>query len=105
MNTTALEGGSERAAEWFARREASRPELDQDAERLWRAFNELQGDRPLGMGGAGGLPFVAIDAWARRNDVDGDEFHWLMAGLAVLMDTQLRHENERRDKERATAKR
>ncbi|MFC3693129.1 phage tail assembly chaperone [Chenggangzhangella methanolivorans] len=38
------------------------------------AFFDLTNDRAVGMGGAGAIPFGAIDAWARRYNVSGDAF-------------------------------
>lgn len=42
---------------------------------VWAAFWALQGDRHLGFGSVGPIPFQAIDAYARRTGiVDLDEF-------------------------------
>ena len=78
--------------------------MDGDAALWWRAFNELQADRPIGMGGAGGIPFTATDAWARRNGIEGDDFDWLMAALASLMELQFAHETRQREAARAASK-
>jgi hypothetical protein len=51
----------------------------------WAAFAELQYDRPVGMAGAGAIPWSAIDRWAQRNGItDPDEFAALVACLRAL---------------------
>lgn len=50
------------------------------------------------MGGGGMIPFISIDAWARRRNVEGEDFDWLVGALHALMDLQLRHESEERAK-------
>lgn len=85
------------------RRESSRPELPAEALPVWDAFAALQGDRPIvGMAGAlGDIPFTAIDAYARRYDISGEDFEWLRQALASLMERQFRHEAARREREAA----
>ncbi|KRE02599.1 hypothetical protein ASE61_15085 [Bosea sp. Root670] len=48
-----------------------RPDPLPGAEIYLSAFWDLSGDRPLGaMGGAGSIPFLALDRWAIRNGFD-----------------------------------
>ncbi|WP_444849022.1 phage tail assembly chaperone [Methylosinus sp. LW4] len=52
-----------------------RPELPERLAPLYEAFGALGGDRHLGVGGAGAIPFLAIDAYARRYRIeDADQF-------------------------------
>ncbi len=68
--------------------DAIEPDLDPDARLAWRAFHDLAADRAVGFGGVAPLPWTAIDAWARRNDVpDFDEFLTLLrAADAVALE-------------------
>jgi len=52
---------------------------------VWRAFHDLSGDRPIGMGGAGRIPFTAIDRYAARFGIDArDEFERFMALIRAM---------------------
>ena len=60
-------------SEWFA------PELLPGADLILLALDQLAGDRPMLSVGMGGLmirpvPFVALDAFASRHAIDGDDF-------------------------------
>ncbi|CAB4142716.1 hypothetical protein UFOVP452_33 [uncultured Caudovirales phage] len=60
-------------------------EIPAGAEVFWRAFDELHGSRPLApMGGAGAIPWAAIDAWARRHAIEGADFDALQTVVAAL---------------------
>lgn len=51
------------------------PELADNLSWIWSAFWELGSDRPIGMGGAGPIPFSSLDRYAGRYDIDdGEEF-------------------------------
>jgi hypothetical protein len=51
----------------------------------WSAFWALQGDRALGFGSVGQIPFQAIDAYARRCGItDIDEFDRLQTLIGVM---------------------
>lgn len=53
-----------------------RPELPAHLGSMFEAFRAISGDRQLGaMGGCGPIPFLAIDAYARRYEIEGaDDF-------------------------------
>jgi hypothetical protein len=53
-------------------------ELPPGVEFYLAAFHELSHDRASGMGGPGGIPFTAIDAYARRRGIDGEDFDVLL---------------------------
>lgn len=59
---------------------------DAHLEFYWSAFWALSGDRQLGaFGGAGHIPFLAIDAYGRRYSVaDGDEFDRFAALIRAM---------------------
>lgn len=40
---------------------------------FYDAFTDLSSTRPVGMG-VGHIPWTAIDRWAVRNEVDGEDF-------------------------------
>lgn len=44
----------------------------------WQAFDDLSGARPVGFGGAGDIPWTALDQWATRHGVTGDMFDMLV---------------------------
>lgn len=52
----------------------------------WRAFWTLSGDRPMGaMGGVGKIPFLALDAFARRFGVSSiDDFEKFLSVLGRM---------------------
>lgn len=52
----------------------AKPELHGGLDWYLAAFWDLSADRPLGASGIGAIPFVAIDTWARRHGVEGDQF-------------------------------
>lgn len=67
----------------------------------FRAFEALQHDRALGMGGAGGVPYTAISCYARDLGLrpGGDEFGRMVRMVRALDDEWLAHldrESERR---------
>jgi hypothetical protein len=49
------------------------PEIPDEARFAYFAFNEFATDRQVGMG-VGPIPFTAIDAYAHRYGIAGDEF-------------------------------
>lgn len=58
--------------------ETNAPDLSPDIVEAWRCFHDLTGDRALTLGGAGPIPWTAIDAWARRFDITGTGFDELV---------------------------
>ena len=69
----------------------NKPKILVGLEFYWRAFDDLSGDRDVGMG-VGPIPWRAIHDWALRNRVWGDDFERLVMvirGLdAVFMEKQ-----------------
>lgn len=76
---------------------ANKPDLHEGLDWYLDAFWDLSSDRPLGaMGGAGRIPFTAIDRWARRFGVDDpDAFDRLMTFVGALDATFLKLAAER----------
>lgn len=68
---------------------ADRPNLLPGLEVVWAAFWDLNGDRQMGFGAVGDVPFLAIDAWARRYGVPDSDFPRLH-GLLKAMDAAYR---------------
>jgi hypothetical protein len=53
----------------------------------WDAFWGLTGDRPIGQGWIGSIPFLAIDAYARRLGIpDGEDFAAFLHHVTALDD-------------------
>jgi hypothetical protein len=50
-----------------------KPEIPLHLGFVWRAFWDLNGDRAVGLGGAGPIPFTAIDRYAERFGIVGAE--------------------------------
>lgn len=70
---------------------------------VWQAFQRLQGDRPWHGGGfgpaaPGGIPFTAVDRYARRHGFDGDDFAWLDTLLSEMDAEYIAWFGERQDK-------
>lgn len=65
---------------------AERPTLRRDLQFVWNAFWRLSGDRHLGFGGAGPLPFTAIDRYATRYGLDASDDFDRFAALISAMD-------------------
>lgn len=73
----------------------AKPELLPGAQFYMDAFWDLSGDRQLGaMGGAGRIPFMALDRWASRYDVEGGRFDILRAVIRRLDDVYLERLSE-----------
>ena len=52
---------------------------------IFAAWCELTNDRPLGMGGAGHIPFSSIDRYAARfGPDDQDDFAFFMRALRAM---------------------
>jgi hypothetical protein len=69
---------------------ANRPNLLPGLEVVWAAFWDLCGDRAIGFGAVGDIPFLAIDAWARRYGVPDADFGRLHS-LVKAMDAAYRN--------------
>ena len=56
------------------------PRLDWDLEWLWNAYTALSTCRQMGFGSPGPIPWIAVDRYAERNGIHGDDFDlmWLV---------------------------
>lgn len=72
---------------------ADRPDLEQHLILYSEAFADLSTDRPLGaMGGAGPIPWSAIDRYAARHEIDDPEdFDRLRRMIRVQDQAYLNH--------------
>ncbi len=61
-----------------------RPEIPSHLQELWHAFVSLSTCRPLVGGSVGPIPWVAIDCYARRYGIDGEEFERLTEVVAAM---------------------
>ena len=69
----------------------SRPEIPEHLKFVWDSFWALAGDRQFHMGGAGPIPFIAIDRYAARFGIDDvDEFSDFFDTIRVLDAAYLR---------------
>ena len=62
---------------------ANKPRLQVGLEIYWRAFWECSTDRDIGMA-EGPIPWSAIDRWAFRHGIDGDDFDRLVLLLKAM---------------------
>lgn len=53
-------------------------------EMVIQAWRDLEGERPLGFGAVGLIPFRAIEAWADRHRLDEELFQMLKTVLQKL---------------------
>lgn len=64
-----------------------RPELPESLLFVWNAWWALCADRAMGFGGAGPIPFSAVDRYATRFGVhDQDDFETFAALIAAMDD-------------------
>lgn len=69
-----------------------RPEFDM----YWRAWLRLRHDRPVGaLGGAGHIPFAAIDRYAQRMEIAGTGFQMLFDIVSAVDDEYIDWLDER----------
>lgn len=60
----------------------TQPERFDDLDWVWDAFQRLTHDRPIGFGAVGSIPFLAIDRYADRFEIeDFDEFYSLIRAM------------------------
>lgn len=79
------------------------PEVLPEAQFYLSAFWALQHDRHLGFGGGGGIPFSAIDRYARRVGLRDDEF-WVFEDMIRACDGEwLKHNAEKSDPKKKRA--
>lgn len=82
---------------------AERPALRRDLQFVWNAFWKLSGDRQLGFGGAGPLPFTAIDRYAARYRIDAtDDFDRFAALIGAMDQAYLKWASERAETSKET---
>ena len=70
---------------------------------MWRAFWDLNGDRTVGFGGVGPVPFLAIDRYAERFGMIGAEPFEEFFMLIKAMDGELLHASKNSAARRAAS--
>lgn len=73
----------------------SRPELPADLQLFLDAFHDLSGDRQIGFGAVGSITFTAIDRYAERHGIEGDDFERLKLLIKELDGVFLDHVQKR----------
>lgn len=91
-----LRAGHKREELLFLKR---KPKVPKRLEWVVDAFWDLSSSRAIGLGGVGPIPFVAVDAWAERFGVRGDEFLMLKHLVFELDREYMAIEAERRKRE------
>lgn len=69
----------------------ARPLVFEDLEWAWSAWQALSGSRQITMGGAGPIGFEAIDRYAARYGIVGDEFEELREYVSAMDAAYLAH--------------
>jgi len=64
---------------------------------VWNAYQSLSTCRNIGFGAAGPIPWTAINDYAYRHDIYGDEFDRLVHLVGVLDRLYLSSEAEKRN--------
>ena len=77
---------------------ANAPELLQGLEGYYQAFLELHTCRAVGFG-EGAIPWTAIDAYATRHGLEGEEYEDFEDLVRVLDDAYLKHRREKAERE------
>ena len=67
-----------------------RPNLKRHLLMIWEAFHALNGDRQMGMM-IGPIPFTAIDRYAARHGIAGEEFQRFHALISAMDTVHQRH--------------
>jgi hypothetical protein len=75
------------------------PDFPEWAGWLWRAWQDLDGERvmiPVGMGGMipGRIPWSAVDRWAARHGVIGSDFDFLARAITAMDRVLMEHTNK-----------
>lgn len=65
-------------------------------EMVIECFRALEGDRHIGYGALGPIPFTAIDAWSRRHRIEGRLFNVLVAVIQRLDGERMEREASER---------
>lgn len=68
---------------------ANRVDAEPHLQWVWRAFRNLNGDRQIGIDGAGPIFWSSIDAYARRYRIKGDRFERLVDLIRAMDDEWL----------------
>jgi hypothetical protein len=74
----------------------NRPRLLPGLEFYWEAFHDLSSCRVMG----GAIPWSALDRWAEREEVEGDDFRRLSRLVSAMDAEYLRIREEERERER-----
>lgn len=75
------------------------PNVLPEAEFYYRAWCELSGDRQMGMGGVGPIPFMSLDRYADRYGVHNvDEFSLFSRIMRAMDSVYIKHVKDDVDK-------
>lgn len=77
---------------------AREPRIPEPLLFYWNAFWDLSTDRPMTFGGAGAIPWSAIDRWADRHGVAGPESFARLLFLIRALDRVWLEDAEKRAK-------
>ena len=72
------------------------PEIGHGLQFYRQAFHDLHTARPQGMGGGGPIPWTAINEWALRHGVDGDDFDDLVMMVRAQDGTWLEYQADQK---------
>lgn len=76
------------------------PENNEAIRMCVNAWHELDGDRHVGMAGAGSIPYTALVIWAETNNVDRENFELLRHVIRRLDNDRAIAEQSRRNAEK-----
>jgi hypothetical protein len=103
MTEAYLEKGLEPPPEMLPATEE--PDADAVVLMYWNAFQELQSERPLGgMGGAGSIPWTAIDRYAERHGHIDEGYYTFIELMRFLDNKWLKMQSDKQKKERRESK-
>jgi hypothetical protein len=69
---------------------ADKPEVPPEMDLYWRAFDDLRGDRQIGMGGLGAIMWTSIAIYADRVGVAGQDAFERFVTVLKAMDAEYR---------------
>ncbi len=76
---------------------ANKPDIIAGLEMYWQAFTDLNTSRELGMA-EGPIPWTAIDQWATRHRIVGEDFDRLVIILRGMDAAYLKHRSKSSNK-------
>lgn len=76
---------------------ANKPDITAGLDVYWQAFTDLNTSRELGMA-EGPIPWTAMDQWATRHRIVGEDFDRLVIILRGMDATYLKHRSKASNK-------